>query len=46
LGASRNITFEKNGQAYTVAVVLPVSASDAAIQAADKALALNALARL
>jgi hypothetical protein len=46
LGASRNITFEKNGQAYTVAVVLPVGASDAAIQAADKTLALNALGRL
>jgi hypothetical protein len=28
LGASRNITFERNGQAYTVAVVLPVGPTE------------------
>jgi len=46
LGVSTNLTFEKGGQAYTAAVVLPVGSSDGAIEAANKTLALDALGKL
>jgi hypothetical protein len=46
LGAGSNLTFQKGGQAYTVSVILPFGTPDAAIEAADKTLALDAVARL
>jgi hypothetical protein len=41
-----NLNFEKGSQAYAVSVVFPVGTPDATIQAADKALALDAVAKL
>ncbi len=46
LGAGTNLTFEKGGQAYSVSVILPFGTPDAAVEAADKTLALDAVARL
>jgi len=46
LGAGTNLTFEKGGQVYSVSAVLPSGATDAAIEAADRMLALDAIARL
>jgi hypothetical protein len=41
-----NLNFEKGSEAYSVSVGLAAGASDAAIQAADKTLALDAVAKL
>ncbi|HMJ80161.1 MAG TPA: hypothetical protein VK592_03890, partial [Candidatus Dormibacteraeota bacterium] len=46
LGAGTNLTFEKGGQVYSVSAVLPSGATDAAIEAADRMLALDAIAKL
>jgi hypothetical protein len=46
LGAGTNLTFSTHGQVFTVATILGPSATVAAIEAADKALALAALARI
>ncbi|MGZ4296352.1 MAG: hypothetical protein ACXVVK_04810 [Solirubrobacteraceae bacterium] len=46
LGAGTNLTFEKGGQVYSVSVDLPFGTPAATIQAADKMLALDAVARL
>jgi hypothetical protein len=46
LGAGTNLTFSKNGQVFSVAALLGPDATSAELLAADKALALDALARL
>jgi Protein of unknown function (DUF3558) len=45
LSAGTNLTFEKGGQAYAVSVSLP-SGTDATVEAANKTLALDAVAKL
>lgn len=46
LAAGSNLTFAKGGQVFTTAVILGPNATSATIQAANKSLALDALARL
>jgi hypothetical protein len=46
LGAGTNLTFGKNGQLFSTGVVLGVNATREQILEADKALALDALARI
>lgn len=46
LAAGSNLTFAKGGQVFTTSVILGPNATSAAIQAANKSLALDALARL
>jgi hypothetical protein len=46
LGAGTNLTFTKNGQVLSVSALLGPDATSAELLAADKALALDALARL
>ena len=46
LGAGTNLTFSKNGQVFSVSALLGSDATSAKLLAADKALALDALARL
>lgn len=46
LAAGNNLTFEKNGRAYSIAVTLGPTQTSAAQLDADKKMALDALARL
>jgi hypothetical protein len=46
LGAGTNLTFSKDGQVFSVGALLGPDATSAELLAADKALALDALARL
>jgi hypothetical protein len=46
LSAGTNLTFEKGGQSYSVSVILPYGTPDATVEAANKTLALDAVARL
>ena len=45
LRAGADLVFSKGGQVFSTSVSLPLSASIAQVQDADKALALHALAR-